>query len=71
MKEEEKILRKKAEYFHNKRIPVHIKKKNGYFHNGLIMEFSHDLLILDDIKIGDMPIYLMEIVEIEKQEERK
>lgn len=71
MKEEEKILKKKAEYFYKNKISVHVKKKNGYFHNGIILEHKSDLIILDDIKSGAMPIYLIEMVEIEKQEERE
>ena len=72
MNEEELItLKKKVRYFFQDRILVHIKKHNGYFHNGLILEIEGDLLILDDERDGAMPIYFMEILEIEKREERK
>lgn len=72
MNEQELItLKKKVRYFFESKIPVHIKKKNTYFHNGIILELEGDLLILDDKKNGAMPIYLMEIFDIEKMEEEK
>lgn len=64
------ILKKKVEYFYFKKIAVHIVKKNKWFHNGIILEFQGDLLILNDEKKGAMPIYLIEIEEIEKKEVR-
>ena len=65
------ILKKKTEYFFENKILVHIRKHNGYFHNGLILELEGDLFILDDEKIGTMPIYYMEVLEIEKREDKK
>ncbi len=65
------ILKRKVRYFFENKILVHIKKKNTYFHNGLILELEGDLLILDDERDGSMPIYFLEILEIEKREERK
>jgi|TARA_Y100000296_G_scaffold80134_1_gene105088 prenyltransferase beta subunit len=65
------ILKKKTEYFFENKIPVHIKKHNGYFHNGLILELESDLFILDDEKNKAMPIYYMEVLEIEKKEDKK
>ncbi len=64
------ILKKKVQYFYDNQIPVHIVKKNKWFHNGMILELEGDLLILDDEKKGAMPIYLIEIEEIEKKEVR-
>jgi hypothetical protein len=65
------ILKKKTKYFFENKILVHIRKHNGYFHNGLILELEGDLFILDDEKSGAIPIYYLEILEIEKREEKK
>ncbi len=71
MNEQELIILKKSQLFFQDRISVHIKKHNGYFHNGFILEIEGDLLILNDERSGAMPIYFMEILEIEKREEKK
>ena len=71
MNDKQLVIQKKCEFFHKGKIAVHIKKENGYFHNGLILEVQGDLLIIDDRKNGAMPIYFMEIKEVEKMEESK
>ena len=65
------ILRKKTRYFFENKIPVHVKKKNTYFHNGMILELEGDLFVLDDERDGAMPIYYLEVLEIEKREKKK
>jgi len=60
--------RKKAEFFYNRKIEVHITKFNNWFHNGKIIEIKKDFLILDDEKEGEMPIFFTEIFEIERRE---
>ncbi|KKN12609.1 hypothetical protein LCGC14_1014770 [marine sediment metagenome] len=69
--ETNELMKNKTKYFFEHKIKVHIKKNNGYIHNGLILELKGDLLILDDKKNGAMPIYFLEIFEIEKMEEEK
>lgn len=60
-------LTRQISYFKGKNISVHIEKNNGRFYNGLILEFQGDMLILDDEKLGAIPIYLIEIKFIEKR----
>ena len=69
MEENNEVMEQKVRYFFDKKTKVHIKKKNGYIHNGLILEVEKNLLILDDKFSGSMPIYFVEIFEIEKMEE--
>ena len=52
-------------------IKVHIKKKNTRFYNGEILEVAKDHFILDDLMLGAMPIYFLEIDVLEKQEVMK
>ena len=65
------IIRKKAEFFKNQNLAVHISKKNNRFHNGIITSIESDFLILNDEKEGNLPIFFLEIFEIEKREEKK
>jgi len=71
MNEENEIKRKKAMFFRDNNISVHIKKNNNWFCNGFILEIKEDFLILDDEKEGKMPIFFGEIFEIEKREEKE
>jgi len=64
-------IKEKVKYYFKNQIKVHIKKKNGWFNNGRIIEFTGDLLILEDRVLGSIPIYLIEILEIEKAKEDK
>ena len=68
--EREEVIIKKLEFFKERNIAVHIVKNNNWFHNGIIKEINNDLLILTDEKEGDMPIFFMEIVDVEKREEK-
>lgn len=70
MNEQERAIQKKAGYFFENKIAVHIIKKNGFFHNGFILEIQGDLIILDDRFDGSMQIYSFEIIEIEKMREK-
>ena len=71
MNEMNEITRKKAEFFKDKNLAVHISKKNNWFHNGLIKEINQDFLILVDEIEGEMPIFFIEIIEIQKREDKE
>lgn len=59
-------LKKQIRYFFEHKIPVYIKKNNGRFYKGVILELEGDLLILDDRVLGAMPIYFLEISFVER-----
>jgi hypothetical protein len=65
------LTKAKVKYFFENKIKVHISRTNGFFHNGLILEYVEDYIILDDKRNGAIPIYFIEIREIEKMEERE
>lgn len=69
MNEQNEITQKKLEFFKAKNTVIHVSKKNGWFHNGLILEIASDFFILEDEKTGSTPIYFLEIKEIEKKRE--
>ena len=71
MNDQETLIHKKVNFFYEKNVAVHISKSNSWFHNGYIKEINSDFLILADEKEGDMPIFFMEIVDIEKREDRR
>ena len=58
-------------YFKNNKIKVHIEKNNTRFYNGLILEFTGDMLILNDEVLGAIPIMLIEIKFIEKRRDKE
>lgn len=62
---EEDIIKQKVQYFFDKKLAVHIALKNSRFFNGKILEFSKDLLMIDDKFLGATPIYLPEIKFVE------
>ena len=61
------VLKKRIEYFFSNKVPVHKSKKDGWFSNGLILEFNGDLVIINDVVRGAVPVYLIEIKYVEKQ----
>lgn len=65
------LTKAKVKYFFDNKIKVHIFRTNGFFHNGLILEYVEDYLIIDDKRNGSTPIYFIEIKEIEKMEEKE
>lgn len=60
------ILKKKILYHIKAKEKVFVKKNNGMFYVGKILESSSDMIILSDRILGSIPIYLFEIFEIEK-----
>jgi hypothetical protein len=66
MNEHDTTIYKKANFYKDRDIPIHITKKNGMFHNGKILEINGEFLILDDKVLGAMPIYFIEIKDMER-----
>ena len=66
--ETKQTMEKKAYFYKDNEIPVHVTKKNGWFHNGIIIDVKYDFFIIVDEKDGAMPIFFLEVVEIEKRE---
>ena len=64
-------LYKRAEFFKDKNVSVHITKKNSWFHNGIIIDLEYDFIILRDEKEGEIPIFFSEIIEISRREEKR
>jgi len=64
-------LYRRAKFFKEKDYPVHITKKNSWFHNGTILDLEHDFVILNDEKEGEIPIFFSEIVEISRRENKR
>lgn len=54
-----------AQFFKDKKKVVHIIKRDGRFLNGIIKDTSADFLILIDEKLGEMPVFFREIINIE------
>lgn len=59
------LLEKKARSYNSLGTVVHIKFKRGYFMRGKITEVSNEFFMLDERKLGTMPIFYIEINDIE------
>ena len=58
----------RALIFFNRKIPVHVSKDNGIFHNGLIIEISKEHFVLKDQVDGKE--YFILFSELKKSLER-
>ena len=65
------ILKQRVQYFFDNKQAVHISLNSTRFLNGIILEFTGDMLILDDKELGATPVYLMEIKYIDVFREKK
>lgn len=65
------LYEKKARYFLEQKEEVHATMKSGLFYNGFIVEVSSDFFIIDDRKLGKMPVFFFELKNIEKCEVSK
>jgi hypothetical protein len=59
------MIRKKVDYFFNLKSDVHILTTNNRFYNGTILKISADFILLNELKLGEMPVFFIEIVSIE------
>ena len=59
------ILEKKARFFLERNTLVHFELKNGTFYNGEITYVGSDFIMVRDRKIGDTPVFYLEIHLIE------
>ncbi|MEM4270828.1 MAG: hypothetical protein QXO70_01890 [Candidatus Pacearchaeota archaeon] len=62
---EKDIFYKKIKYFLENNLYVHITTKNKKFYNGSVEEVSPSFFILNDFIVGKIPIFYIEIREIE------
>lgn len=69
MKEEANDM--KAQYYKDRNRPIHVELKNSVFYNGFITEISSDFLLIKDRKLGELPIFFLEIKKIEPEREKK
>jgi hypothetical protein len=68
-KEENELMRKKAEIFFKQGILIHITMKNKKFYNGDIMEpFGYDFMMFEDRVLGPMPIFFQQVHDMEPVE---
>lgn len=66
--EQDTINSKKINYYYNEKIEVHITLKNDRFFNGLIEYVGVDFFLINDRKLGKIPVYFVELDDIEPYE---
>lgn len=64
---EEEMTRKKLAFFQDHNVAIHLVRTDGRFFNGKVLEITTDHLILDDEKLGALPIYFIEIRFFERR----
>ncbi len=57
----DEILKQTLAAYKSNNIKVYIRKTNGRFFSGEILELAGDMVIINDIKLGAMPIMFIEI----------
>ncbi len=59
-----------ASFFYKQKRSVHVVKHDGRFSNGVISEVDKDKLILNDERLGLMPIFFSDIKFLEPRSEQ-
>lgn len=66
------LLKQKAKFFFLNNILVHVSKKDKEWLNGNIVQpLSSDFFMLEEKKKGLIPVFFLEVVDIEKYEVEK
>ena len=60
------ILYNQLEFYKKNDMKVHILRTDTKFYNGKILELAGDMIILEDQKLGAMPLFFIEINTVEK-----
>jgi len=58
------------EFYFNKKITIHIDTYSDSFYNGLLIEFSDKMIILNDRMLGEVAITISDIKTLERFKEK-
>lgn len=64
--EEAEICEAKANAFFKLSQPVHCKYKNGNWKRGYILEVNADFFLLNEFKDGEVPVFFIELRDIDR-----
>ena len=67
---EDDVIRQKVEFYQKNTTKVFLKKFNGSWYMGIILEYTKNHLILLDKKVGEVFIHFSEINKIEPYKEK-
>lgn len=65
MKEQDKIIKIRAQKFKDLKINAFVRRNDKKMFSGQILEVAGDMIVLDDRKLGAIPITFLEIEELE------
>ena len=65
MNESIELLKKKAQYYFEKKQAVHITLQNREFYNGNMIKCEADFILMDVWDKGEIPVFFIEIFDIE------
>jgi len=58
-------IKERLSFYIKKCKPIHVRSKNGRFYNGYVLEEHGAFFLLNDFKVGEIPIFFDEIDVIE------
>ena len=57
-----------AKDFFNRKVPIHLLKRDRQWYNGTILELTNDFFIIDERKLGRRVVFFLELYSIEELE---
>ena len=68
--EKERMIKEKLDFFMNEKVKVHIKRNDRIFWNGhIIKKISENIFLFNEIKKGEVYLFISDIFEIEEYQE--
>lgn len=55
---------KRIQYFFDNQKAIHCQTKGGRWYNGYILEVNADFFILNEFKVGELPVFFIEVEEV-------
>ena len=72
MERDQTLIRDKLSFYKDRKNSVHIVVGPPYsFRNGEIMELSEESFIFKDEKLGEIIVFLREVVSVDKREDKR
>ena len=65
MTEDINIISQKLNLYKEKKITIHVILKSRQFYNGIVTELGSDFFMIEDRKLGTMPVFFIEVYNIE------
>ena len=68
--EEENYYFSLLDFYKKEKKKVHVEMLNGRFYNGMVLKVTNNSFILEDVNLGKMPIFFLQIKIVEAYKQR-